>query len=195
MRWHARCNCLNCVRNGGCHAHNYDSLAEITSAPDGVRSSRWLRCHNNQSPGARGFLSRCAPARRLNRGSVLSFNPRNDEMRAKAERSWETIRTLLANHLFTEEAAVLPWNGAASVGSPAACDILKKRYFELRSLVRTVDSVSFEDGSDAEISDAGKALCRLAVKLDDLMKETERRRVNKLRQYVFSSAEETRLSA
>ena len=128
-------------------------------------------------------------------GVVLSFNPRNDEMRAKAERSWETIRTLLANHLFTEEAAVLPWNGAASVGSPAACDILKKRYFELRSLVRTVDSVSFEDGSDAEISDAGKALCRLAVKLDDLMKETERRRVNKLRQYVFSSAEETRLSA
>src|ERR1039457_1119045 len=25
-------------------------------------------------------------------GVVLSFNPRNDEMRAKAERSWETIQ-------------------------------------------------------------------------------------------------------
>ena len=42
---------------------------------------------------------------------------------------------------------------------------------------------------------AGKALCRLAVKLDDLMEGTERRLVNKLRQYVFSSREETRLSA
>jgi hypothetical protein len=128
-------------------------------------------------------------------GVVLSFNPRDDEMREKAERSWEIIRALLANHLFTEGEAVLPWNRDASVGSPTACDILKKRYSELRSLARTVDSVSFEDGSDAEISTAGKALCRLAIKLDDLMDGTERRLVNKLRYYVFSSAEERRLSS
>ena len=73
--------------------------------------------------------------------------------------------------------------------------MLKKRYFELRALARTVDSVSFEDGSDAEISNAGKALCQLAVKLDDLMEGTERRLVNKLRHYVFSSEEKRRLSA
>ena len=128
-------------------------------------------------------------------GVVLSFNPRDDEMRERAERSWEIIRALLADHLFTEKSAVLPWNGDASVGSPTACDILKKRYSEIRSLARTVNSASFEDGSDAEISKAGKALCRLAVKLDDLMEGTERRLVNKLRQFVFSSREETQLSA
>lgn len=128
-------------------------------------------------------------------GVVLSFNPRDDEMRERAERSWETIRALLADHLFTEEATVLPWNGDASVGSPTACDILKKRYSEIRSLARTVNSASFEEGSDAEISDAGKALCRLAVKLDDLMEGTERGLVNRLRHYVFSPVEETRLSA
>jgi hypothetical protein len=128
-------------------------------------------------------------------GVVLSFNPRDDEMREKAEQSWETIRVLLADHLFTDGAAVYPWNGDASVGSMTACDILKKRYSELRSLARTIEAVSFEDGSDAEISRAGKALCRLAVKLDDLMEASERRLVNKLRQYVFSSGEETRLSA
>jgi len=128
-------------------------------------------------------------------GVVLSFNPRDDEMREKAERAWETIRALLANHLFAEEGAVLPWNGDASVGSPTTCDILKKRYSEIRSLARTINSVSFEDGSDAEISNAGKALCRLAVKLDDLMEGTERRLVNTLRHYVISSAEETLLSA
>ena len=122
-------------------------------------------------------------------GVVLSFNPRDDEMREKAERSWETIRALLADHLFTEEAAVPPWSGDASVGSPTAGDILKKRYFELRALARTVDSASFEKGSDAEISNAGKALCRLAVKLDDLMEVTERRLVNKLRHYVLSCAQ------
>jgi hypothetical protein len=127
-------------------------------------------------------------------GVVLSFNPRDDEMREKAEQSWETIRSLLADDLFTEEAA-LPWIGDASVGSATARDILKKRYSELRALARTVCSVSFENGSDAEISAAGKALCRLAVMLDDLMEGTQRRLVNKLRKYVFSSGEETRLCA
>ena len=96
-------------------------------------------------------------------GVVLSFNPRDDEMREKAESSWETIRALLAKHLFGAQAAVLPWNGDASVGSPAALDIIKKRYAELRSLVLVVDSVSFEKGSDAEISNAGRALCLRAA--------------------------------
>ena len=127
-------------------------------------------------------------------GVVLSFNPRDDEMRQKAELAWNAIRASLADHVFTHEAG-LPWSGGASVGSPTTCELLKKRYSELRSLARTIGSVSFEEGSDAEISNAGKALCRLAVKLDDLMEGTERRFVNKLRQYVLSSGEETRLFA
>jgi hypothetical protein len=126
-------------------------------------------------------------------GVVLSFNPRDDEMRESAERSWEIIRALLADHLFSEGAA-MPWTADQPIGSPAASEILKKRYSELRALARTVASVSFEGGSDAEISIAGKALCRLAVKLDDLMDATERRLVNKLRHYVFSSGEENLLS-
>jgi hypothetical protein len=127
-------------------------------------------------------------------GVVLSFNPRDNEMRLKAERAWETIRALLASHLLTDEAETLPWQGDASVGSATAADLLCKRYCELRALARIVNSTSFEDGSDAEISGAGKALCRLAVKLDDLMERTERRLVNKLRQYVLSSGEDARLS-
>lgn len=127
-------------------------------------------------------------------GIVLTFNPRDDEMREKAAWSWETIRSLLAGHLF-KEGDFLPWAGNGVIGSETAKDILKKRYSEVRSLARTVASVSFEHGSDAEIAGAGKALCRLAVKLDDLMDGTERRLVTALRQYVFSSGEETRLSA
>jgi hypothetical protein len=122
-------------------------------------------------------------------GVVLSFNPRDDEMRERAERSWEIIRNLLAGHIFNDD-ATMPW-GAEAIGSPAACDLLKKRFTELRALARTVAAVSFEHGSDSQISSAGKALCRLAVKLDDLMDATERRLVNQLRHYVFSSAEET----
>jgi len=120
-------------------------------------------------------------------GVVLSFNPRDDEMRERAEHAWEVIRALLDDRIFADDAS-MPWTSNA-IGSSAACDILEKRYTELRMLARTVASVSFEDGSDAAISSAGKALCRLAVKLDDLMDATERRLVNKLRHYVFSSGE------
>ncbi len=127
-------------------------------------------------------------------GVVLSFNPRDDEMRQKAERAWETIRALLASHVLADETDTLPWHRDASVGSATASDLIGKRYCELRTLARTVNSISFEDGSDAEISHAGKALCRLAVKLDDLMERTERRLVIKLRQYVFSSEEGKSLS-
>lgn len=83
-------------------------------------------------------------------GIVLDFNPRDDEMREKAERAWATIRTLLGS-------------------SPGKLRPRRWIYAELRSLARIVDSVSFEIGSDAEISSAGRALCRLAVKLRNLM--------------------------
>jgi len=127
-------------------------------------------------------------------GVVLSFNPRDNEMREKAESAWKAIRTLLADRVLDDDGEVLPWHGDASIGSATASDILTKRYSELRALARTVNSTSFEVGSDAEISRAGKALCRLAVKLDDLMEGTERRLMNKLRQYVLSSGEGAQLS-
>jgi hypothetical protein len=159
-------------------------LSESHPQPSGHRGSF--------NPGSANRLERAdfsRDARLLDAsiaGVVLSFNPRDGEMRQKAEQSWKTIRTWLADHLFTHESAVPPWSGDGSIGSPTARDIFKKRYAEVRSLARTVSSVSFESGSDADISRAGKALCRLAVKLDDLMEGTQRRLMHKVRQYVFS---------
>lgn len=127
-------------------------------------------------------------------GVVLSLNPRDAEMRGRAQLAWNAIRASLSDHIFTERAAMLPWNGEASVGSATTSELLRKRYTELRSLARTIDSISFDDGCDADISDAGSALCRLTIKLEDLMDGSERRLVNQLRQYVFSSAQ-TRLPA
>ena len=127
-------------------------------------------------------------------GVVLSFCPRDEEMRAKAQLSWNAIRALLADDLFTE-ANVMPWHDDASVGSATASAILWKRYSELRALARTIAAVSFEEASDGKIAEAGQALCRLAVKLDDLMEGTHRRLLNKLRQYVFCTGEEVRMSA
>ena len=122
---------------------------------------------------------------------MLTFNPRDDEMREKAERAWESNLGRCSRVTFSmTKVEVLPWTGDSSIGSATAAGILEKRYSELRALARTVNSISFEVGTDAEIAGAGKALCRLAVKLDELMEATHRRLVNKLRQYVFSSGEE-----
>ena len=125
-------------------------------------------------------------------GVILSVNPRDDEMREKAAHAWQFIRAMLADHLLDNAKTDLPWVGDAS---PTACELLKKRYSELRSLARTIDSTSFASGKDPDISAAGKALCRLAVKLDDLGERTQRRLVNKLRQYVFAAAKERSLAA
>jgi hypothetical protein len=127
-------------------------------------------------------------------GVVLGLNPRDAEMREKARLAWIAIRTSLADHVFSERATMLPWS-EASVGSATAGELLTKRYLELRTLARTIDAISFDDACDADVSNAGKALCRLAVKLEDLMDPTQRRLVNQLREYLFSSAQETPLSA
>ncbi len=170
--------------------------------------------HSQPQPNPIGFLPRTnfadAPANRVVHadfsrdarlldasiaGVVLSVNPRDDEMREKAAGAWNFIRTMLAEHLLDEADADLPWTADTSIGSPTACDILRKRYSELRTLARTVEATSFEVGTDSEVSAAGKALCRLAVKLDDLSERTQRRLVNKLRQYVFAGAKERSLAA
>src|ERR1700726_5335238 len=59
-------------------------------------------------------------------GVVLSFNPRDAEMREKATVAWDAVRADLADHVFTQE-ATLPWRGDASVGSPTASELIKKR--------------------------------------------------------------------
>jgi hypothetical protein len=48
-------------------------------------------------------------------GIVLNFNPRDEEMREKAERAWKTIRGLLSDDLFAD-GDPLPWTGAADRG-------------------------------------------------------------------------------
>ena len=128
-------------------------------------------------------------------GVVLSFNPRDNEMREKAQDAQSCLREMLAAHMFSEEPCFLPWTEDRSVSRTMA-DLLKKRYSELRTLAQTISSTCFETGSNSEIMIAGRALCKLAVKLDDLMDGAERRMLARLRQYVFASlGEEVRFSA
>ena len=193
--WHARCNCLTASRTEApCSLPGLNRRNRIRS--------RW------GLPALRTSIPRNAIvwSARISRAMRACSTPRSREsssasilaMRRCARRPsgrGKSFAALLAEDLFYDDPDHSPFNGDAAVGSATAKNILEKRYSELRSLARAVASVSFEHGSDAEIAGAGKALCRLAVKLDDLMDGTERRLVTALRTYVFSSGEETRLSA
>ena len=128
-------------------------------------------------------------------GVVLTANPGDTEMREKAVIAWLTISKMLAPRILSDEAGFLPWTEDESVSSKTMAELLKKRYCEIRSLARAASAISFETGADEEVSLAGKALCRLAVKLDELMEISERRLTIKLRQYVLSSDEVAQLSA
>jgi hypothetical protein len=119
-------------------------------------------------------------------GLVLSFNPRDYEMRAQAAAAWEGIRAVLADDVLAEEIGAAPWTRDSSHYPRATADLLKKRYVELKTLAHLIKDISFENSTNSEVSVAGRALCRLAVCLDDLINGSDRRVSPKLRQYVFA---------
>ncbi len=102
-------------------------------------------------------------------GVVLGFNPEDVQMRRLAAKSWKRIKPLLARHLMSEDENVIPWAETQREFPRAKVEKFKKRHEELRSLVQTINSIDFEAGERAEVARAGKALCRLAVRLDDLI--------------------------
>ena len=85
----------------------------------------------------------------------------------------ETLKPILSHHLFSENERVLPWAKGLAGFSPAVMLRLKKRHDELRKIAKQLASVSFAKDTDKVVACAGKALCMLAVKLDDLIASEE----------------------
>ena len=81
---------------------------------------------------------------------------------------------------------MLPWAEGAGGISPAVMERIKKSHREMRSLIGKLIGVSFEDDPDKVVSVAGKALCALAVKLDDLIDSEEMRLLPALRRMSFA---------
>ena len=119
-------------------------------------------------------------------GVILGFKPSDREMRAQAQRCWETLKPRLNQHLMSEDETVLPW--AEDVGGlrPEVVDRIRKRHREMRSLIGKLSGVSFEEDPDGVVAVAGKALCMLAVKLDDLIDSEEMRLLPALRKMLFA---------
>ncbi len=107
-------------------------------------------------------------------------------MRTQAQRCWETLKPQLNQHLLSEDETVLPWAKTAGGLAPEVMKQIKKNHREMRSLISKLIGVSFEEDPDKVVSVAGKALCALAVKLDDLIDSEEMRLLPALRKMLFA---------
>jgi uncharacterized protein YbcI len=119
-------------------------------------------------------------------GAILGFCPTDIEMRRQAEIAWETIKPQLSQHLLSEDETLLPWAEGSESLSVAIIDRIKSQHHELRSLVRRLVGVAFVEDADDVVASTGRALCMLAVKLDDLIDSEERRLLPALRKALFA---------
>jgi hypothetical protein len=119
-------------------------------------------------------------------GVILGFKPSDREMRSQAQRCWEILKPQLNQHLLSQDETVLPWAGEAGRFSPAVIARIKKKHREMRALIGKLIGVSFEEDPDNVVAAAGKALCMLAVKLDDLIDGEEMRLLPALRKMMFA---------
>ena len=118
-------------------------------------------------------------------GAVLGFKPSDREMRAQAQRCWQTLKPQLNQHLLSEDETVLPWAEGAGLPHEVVSRI-KESHREMRALIAKLIGVSFEDDPEEVVSAAGKALCVLAVRLDDLIDSEEMRLLPALRKMLFA---------
>ena len=119
-------------------------------------------------------------------GVILGFRPSDRAMRAQAQRCWEILKPQLNQHLLSEDETLLPWAQNAGGISAEAMKRIKKSHREIRALIGKLIGVSFEGDPDKVVSVAGKALCALAVKLDDLIDSEEMRLLPALRRILFA---------
>ena len=119
-------------------------------------------------------------------GVVLGFRPSDREMRTQAQRCWETLKPRLNQHLLSQDETVLPWAEEAVRLPAEVLNRIKNSHREMRSLIAKLIGVSFEEDPDKIVAAAGKALCVLAVKLDDLIDSEEMRLLPALRKMLFA---------
>jgi hypothetical protein len=119
-------------------------------------------------------------------GVVLGFKPSDRAMRQQAQRCWQALKPRLNQHLLSEDESVLPWAESAGAIPADVMDRIKSSHREMRALIAKLVGVSFEKDPDKVVAAAGKALCVLAVRLDDLIDSEEMRLLPALRKMLFA---------
>src|SRR5258708_27572713 len=95
-------------------------------------------------------------------GAVVARQPADTILRAEAAEAWNSIKTVIKNHLSSEEEIGLPWMKSQQNFPPDLILRTCEHHVRLRELARTVDAASFITWSDEEVTRAGTPLPALA---------------------------------
>lgn len=108
-------------------------------------------------------------------GLRLGRDANSPALRRDAAEVWSIIEPLISHHLRAEDDVMLPWLDRHAGLSSEVLDRLHQCHSKLRRLVSAIETVPFERATDAQAIEAARALCGLAVCLDDAIDAEERK--------------------
>jgi hemerythrin-like domain-containing protein len=120
-------------------------------------------------------------------GLRLERNPESLELRRDAAQVWAAIQQILSHHLDAEEKRLLPWLEQQERLSPEVMRKVLECHDKLRKLMGSIVEAGAEHLTEAKARDAGRALSGLAVHLDDMIDDEERRLFPTIQKALFEA--------
>ncbi len=107
-------------------------------------------------------------------GAAVALHPSDPDFRRGADSAWRDLEPMISHHLKSDGETVLSWAESRAQFPHDLVVRAHERHQKLRRLVRRLVDARFRAASDSAVKKAGRALCALAVHLDDLIAGEER---------------------
>lgn len=120
-------------------------------------------------------------------GLRLARNPESPELRCDAAQVWSAIQLILSHHLDIEDRRLLPWLEQQDRLSPEVVLKVRECHDKLRRLLGSIVDAGADHLTDVKARDAGRALSGLAVHLDDMIDDEERRLFPTIQKALFAA--------
>jgi hypothetical protein len=118
-------------------------------------------------------------------GLRLTRTPTSRALRCDAAEVWSVIEPVIHSHLQAGDGVTLSWIDRHARLSPQVLHRVRRCHWKLRKLTSAIERARFESVSDAQAIQAGRALCGLAVCLDDAIDVEERKIFPAIHQALF----------
>jgi DNA-binding NarL/FixJ family response regulator len=120
-------------------------------------------------------------------GLRLSRNPESRNLRRDAAKIWTAMEPTLSHHLVAEDHQLLPWLDQQDGLSPDVARMIRDCHDELRVLMDRIVNGGADHLTEDEARDAGRALSRLAVCLDDAIDDEKRKLLPAIQRALFAT--------
>ncbi|HVA80513.1 MAG TPA: hypothetical protein VNF29_06275 [Candidatus Binataceae bacterium] len=119
-------------------------------------------------------------------GAILARDPADRALRHEAAQAWQSLAATLSHHVAAEEEMAARWVKSKREIPNRPIVGARERLARLRGLAATVSGVDFARAADADARRGARALCSLAMDLDDLIDSDERELFPLLQRSLFA---------